>query len=66
MRRFVKDLNILARDFYERKQAHILFTGRVSVEDRDNKEKCWICEDAFYSDDEFSLHHCHFPNKILG
>ena len=59
MQKFVKDLHILARDFYERKRAHIFFTGSVSDEDRDNKE-------AFDADNQIVLDHCHFSNKFLG
>ncbi len=63
---FVKDLHILARDFYERKRAHMIFTGRVEEADPENKELCWICEDLFNAEDEIVLDHCHFSNKFLG
>ena len=65
MQVFVKQLQTLAKDIYEKKQKHRYFTGAVG-QARELASLCWICETNFSADNGKVLDHCHFSNQFLG
>ena len=65
MQVFVKQLETLAKDIYEKKQKHRYFTGAVG-QAREIASQCWICETNFSAENEKLLDHYHFSNQFLG
>ena len=65
MQVFVKQMETLAKDIYEKKQKHMYFTGAVG-EAKELTTHCWICETTFSVDNKKVLDRCHFSNQFLG
>ena len=64
MEKLVKLLEKLAEKFHKKKQKFPHFIGNRSH--LDETENCWICEEAFATEDVKILDHCHFSGKFLG
>ena len=62
--KLVKALEIIAREFHQRKQSHRYFTGEAPI-DPDEIIECWIFEKPFEEEAKV-LDHCHYSGKFLG
>ena len=64
IKKLIKALETIAREFHARKQTHRYFTGTAPI-DPDEIIDCWICEKPF-GEEAKVLDHCHYPGKFLG
>ena len=65
MTKFVRMLEVMARDFHNKKRRHMncLESTTIDIEDSDNR---WICEEEFSETYAKVMDHNHFDGSLLG
>ena len=61
---FVRMLEVLARDFHNKKRRYPNYLRSTTI--LEDSDKCWICEEEFYDTNAKILDHNHFDGSFLG
>ena len=64
MTKFVRMLEVLARDFHNKKRRYPNYLGSTTI--LEDSDKCWICEEEFSETNAKVLDHNHFDGSFLG
>ena len=63
---FVKTIEILALDIYNKKQQFRNLISAVRKQDEGKAVKCWICEEDFHELDAKVVDHCQYSGRFIG
>ena len=64
MTKFVRMLEVLARDFHNKKRRYPNYLGSTTI--LEDSDKCWICKEEFSETNAKVLDHNHFDGSFLG